>query len=196
MIPPRSNEAELADLVTRFDSEEKCRLFLERLRWPDGVRCPRCGAQRGISRIEARSQYECDSCGYQFSVRARTAFHASHLPLWKWFLAVYVMCESPNGVSANQLRKLLDVSYKTAWYLSHRIRAAMKSEASPGVPRAVLARTAVGPHHHLSAKHLQAYVDEAAFRLTNRGNEHLLRDTLLRLLETRSIPYAELVADG
>jgi transposase-like protein len=195
MSDPRSEATELADLVSRFDSEEKCRAFLEQLRWPDGVRCPRCAAERGISRIEARSQFECDSCGYQFSVRARTAFHASHLPLWKWLLAVYVMCESPNGVSANQLRKLLGVSYKTAWYLCHRIRAAMKDDAPRGVSRSVLARTAVGPHQHLSAKHLQAYVDEAAFRLRNRGNEHRLRDTLLRLLATRSIPYAELVAN-
>ena len=140
--------------------------------------------------------YECVPCHYQFTVRVGTVLQDSKLPIRKWLVAVFLITESKKGISANQLRRMVGSTYKTAWYLSHRIRAAMKSEASPGVPRAVLARTAVGPHHHLSAKHLQAYVDEAAFRLTNRGNEHLLRDTLLRLLETRSIPYAELVADG
>lgn len=191
-----AHDPKLEELVSRFDSEEKCRAYLEGLRWPHGVRCPRCDARRGISRIEARSQFECDACGYQFSVRAGTALHASHLPLWKWLLAVYVMCESPEGVSANQLRHLLGVSYKTAWYLCHRIRAAMKVDGPPVAP-ALLARTAIGPHHHLSRKHLQAYLDEAAFRVTNRGNDHRLRDTLQRLLETRAIPYAELIAhDG
>jgi transposase-like protein len=116
-------------LVSQFHSEEKCRAYLEQLRWPDGVRCPRCDASKGISRLETRGQFECDSCGYQFSVRVGTIFHASHLPLWKWCLAAYVMCEAENRVSTNQLKRALDVSYKTAWYLSRRIRGAMTEDA-------------------------------------------------------------------
>ncbi len=95
--------------MARFGSEEKCRSYLEQLRWPDGVRCPRCGACRGISRIESRGQYECDSCRYQFSVRVGTVFHRSHLPLWKWFVAVYVMEESGAGVPATRLKNILGV---------------------------------------------------------------------------------------
>jgi transposase-like protein len=126
---PPPGDIDLSKLVSRFRSEDKCRAYLEQLRWPDGVRCPRCDASKGISRIANRGQFDCDSCGYQFSVRAGTIFHRSHLPLWKWFLAVYVMAESQTGVSANRLKRILGVSYKTAWYLSHRIRSAMKDEA-------------------------------------------------------------------
>lgn len=196
MTRPPSPAAELDRLVASFDSEEKCRAYLEQLRWPHGVRCPRCGADRGISRIEARGQFDCDSCGYQFSVRAGTAFHASHLPLWKWFLAVYVMTEAPQPVSANQLRRLLGVPYKTAWYLCHRIRTAMRDEPVPDVASSTMVRSLIASHHHLSQKHLPSYLGEMAFRLNNRGNEHRFRDTLLRLLGTRSVPYAELVGSG
>ena len=79
-----------------------------------------------ISRILKRAQFDCDSCRYQFSVKAGTIFHDSHLPLRKWFAAVYLMCEARKGVSANQLKRTLKVAYKTAWYLCHRIRAALK----------------------------------------------------------------------
>ena len=94
--------------------EDRCRMFLEQLRWPEGVRCPRCDASDHISRIESRGQFECSACGYQFSVRVGTIFHASHLPLWKWFLAVYLIGGSQDGISANQLARMLDISYKTA----------------------------------------------------------------------------------
>jgi len=86
---------------------------------------PRCGASKA-SRIAKRHQYDCDSCRYQFSVTAGTIFHDSHLPLWKWLLAVYMIAEAKKGVSANQLKRTLKVSYKTSWYLCHRIREAMK----------------------------------------------------------------------
>ena len=120
----------LPELIERFGSEDKCHAYLEELRWPDGVECPRCGSKK-ISRIAKRRQFDCDGCRYQFSVRVGTLFHDSKLPLWKWFLAVYVMGESKKGVSANQLKRMLGVSYKTAWYLCHRIRAAMHDESAP-----------------------------------------------------------------
>ncbi len=112
-------------LIEEFGSETKCRAYLEALHWPDGVKCPRCASSK-VSRIASRAQFDCDSCRYQFSATAGTIFHDSHLPLWKWFLAVYMMGEAKKGVSANQLKRTLAVSYKTAWYLCHRIRATMK----------------------------------------------------------------------
>ena len=115
---------DLPELIERFGSEDKCHAYLEELRWPDGVRCPRCESDK-ISRIRERRQFDCDGCRYQFSVTAGTLFHDSHLPLPKWFLAIFLMCESKKGMSANQLKRMLKVSYKTAWHLSHRIRAAM-----------------------------------------------------------------------
>lgn len=217
---------DVTSLVSRFGSEDKARAYLELLRWPNGVRCPRCDESKGISRIERRGQFACDSCGYQFSVRVGTIFHASHLPLWKWLLAVYVMCESPRGVSANELKRMLGVSYKTAWYLCHRIRTAMRDEAPASLLKIVGSRetgamiegrdldaagsrvrtqatrsmwslfrgSVAGSYHHLSRKHLSAYLDETAFRYNNRGNEYLFRDTLLRLIESDTLSYSELIA--
>jgi len=111
-------------LMDKFHSEDACREVLEDLRWPDGVTCPRCQS-KSISRIRKNDIYDCNSCRYQFSVKSGTIFHDSHLPLRKWFVAVFLMVESRKGVSANQLSRVLHVSYKTAWYLTHRIREAM-----------------------------------------------------------------------
>jgi transposase-like protein len=118
------HDMNLIKLVERFHSEERCRDYLEKLRWPDGITCPRCQS-KSVSEIRERSQYDCNSCRYQFSVTSGTIFHDSHLPLWKWFLTAYMMIESRKGVSANQIKRTIEVSYKTAWYLCHRIREAM-----------------------------------------------------------------------
>jgi len=99
-------------------------MYLEQLRWHGGVRCLKCQSEK-VYPILGRNQYVCDSCSYQFSVTAGTIFHDTHLPLWKWFLATYLLCESRKGMSANQIHRTLGVSYKTSWYLCHRIRAAM-----------------------------------------------------------------------
>jgi transposase-like protein len=119
----------LCTLIEQFGSEDRCRAYLEALRWPDDISCPRCQSDK-ISQIVKRNQFDCDGCRYQFSVTAGTIFNDSHLPLWKWFLCVYLLCESRKGMSANQIKRTLGISYKTAWYLCHRIRAAMK-EANP-----------------------------------------------------------------
>src|SRR5436190_9686590 len=119
----------LIKLVEQFSDEEACRKHLAELRWPDGVRCLRCESAK-INGPSKRHLYECAECGYQFSVKVGTVFNDSHLPLWKWFLATYLMCESKKGMSANQLKRTLGVSYKTAWYLCHRIRWAMGEVAS------------------------------------------------------------------
>ena len=122
MVKVRS-EMNLVKLVERFRSEDECRAYLEELRWPDGVECPRCGG-RTISRIKDRHQFDCDSCRYQFSVTAGTIFHDTHLSLWKWFAAVYLIVESKKGISAKQVERTLGTTYRTAWHLCHRIRAA------------------------------------------------------------------------
>jgi transposase-like protein len=123
----------LISLIEEYRDEDKCRNRLESLKWPDGVKCPRCESEK-VSRIKKRDQFDCDECRYQFSVTAGTIFHDSHLPLWKWFLAVYLMCESKKGMSALQMKRTLKVAYQTAWYLCHRIRKAME-EASENEPK-------------------------------------------------------------
>ena len=115
----------LVKLVEQFHSEDRCREYLEDLRWPDGVQCPRCEATN-IYRVPSRSQYECGSCGYDFSVTSGTMFHDTHLPLTKWLMGVYLMVESKKGISAKQMERTLGISYKTAWYLNHRVRDAVR----------------------------------------------------------------------
>jgi transposase-like protein len=117
--------------MERFGTDDDCRMVLEELRWPKGPVCIRCGSDK-LSRMYKRDQFDCDACGYQFSVLVGTVFHDTHLPLRKWFAATFIMCESRRGVSANQLKRMLGVSYKTAWYLCHRIRSAMP-EAQPAL---------------------------------------------------------------
>jgi transposase-like protein len=121
---------DLCELVERFPDDQKCRNYLEHLRWRDGVRCPKCQGQR-ISSILKRDQYDCDSCRYQFSVTAGTIFHDTHLPLTKWFLAVYLLCQSKKGMSAHQLHRMLRINYRTAWYLCHRVRHAIEQATDP-----------------------------------------------------------------
>jgi transposase-like protein len=123
-------ETNLINLYEQFGADdEKCRKYLEALRWPAGVTCPRCTTD-DVYQLAERDQYHCSGCLYHFSVTAGSIFHDSHLPLWKWFLAVYMMVESKKGMSANQLKRTLSISYKTAWYLCHRIRKAM-DEVNP-----------------------------------------------------------------
>ena len=121
----------LLTLVDDFNTDAKCRELLERLRWPNGVACLRCGSL-GVSEIERRAQFDCNDCRYQFSVTAGTIMHDSHLPLRKWFMAIYLMCESKKGMSALQIKRTLNVAYKTAWYLCHRIRKAMGNDPFTG----------------------------------------------------------------
>ncbi|MGA8153598.1 MAG: IS1595 family transposase [Terriglobales bacterium] len=123
---------DLCELVDRFGNDQACRNYLERLRWRNGVTCPKCGGMK-ISSILKRDQYNCDSesCGYQFSVTAGTIFHDTHLPLTKWFLAVYLLCQSKKGMSAHQLHRMLKINYRTAWYLCHRIRHAVEQVSEP-----------------------------------------------------------------
>ena len=116
----------LCEVLREFGSDETCREYLEALRWPDKVTCPRCDSAK-ISRVYERKVFDCDSCRYQFSVLAGTIFQDTKLPLPTWFATVYLMCESKKGISANQINRMIGGSYKTAWYLCHRIRAAMTS---------------------------------------------------------------------
>lgn len=203
--------------------EERCRLYLQALRWPDGVSCPRCDESSRLLRLESRSKWHCYGCRYQFSVTAGTLFHRSHLPVWKWLVAVHLMLESSEGISAGELRRRLGGSYKTAWFAAHRIRAAMRGRGElllrslveaesdqltvggVGVELArlegadgeiaALGRRLAGPHLHLSAKHLLAYLDERRWRFAQRGNPHAFRDTIVALLGAEGISYVRLVAE-
>ena len=121
----------LITLMDRYSCNEKCRDTLEKIRWPYGVACLKCGTI-GIPELPVGGKFQCAACRYQFSVTTGTIMHDSHLPIRTWFLAVYLMCVSKKGMSAHQLHRTLGVSYKTAWYLCHRIREAMGNDPLTG----------------------------------------------------------------
>jgi len=120
----------LLEMLQKYGTDEKCREILTKLRWPEGVTCSRC-KERNVCYLESRKQFQCMSCSYQFSVTTGTVFNDTHLPLEKWFAATYLLCEAKKGMSACQVQRTLGISYKTAWYLCHRIRAAMVEADKP-----------------------------------------------------------------
>ena len=121
----------LCNLIDNYNCDDKCRELLERLRFGDKVYCTRCGSVE-LTDLPKHDRYECKHCKYQFSVTSGTIMHDSHLPLRKWFIAIYLMCESRKGISANQLKRVLGVQYRTAWHLCHRIREAMSNDPLTG----------------------------------------------------------------
>lgn len=123
--------------ISKFDTEQ-AREHLEKLRWPNGVACPRCGDMevytlkgKATSKKPVRKGvYKCKSCRKQFTVTVGTLFEGSHIPLNKWLMAVSLMCSSKKGISAHQLHRMLGVTYKSAWFMAHRIRYAMSQPQS------------------------------------------------------------------
>ncbi len=127
-----------ADLTNPiFTDESAARAHLEALRWPDGPSCPHCGEAEQVTRMDGEAHrpglLQCRSCRKQFSVTVGTLFERSHIPLHKWLLAFHLMASSKKGMSAHQMHRMLGITYKSAWFMAHRIREAMKTPARPKV---------------------------------------------------------------
>jgi transposase-like protein len=123
------NELGLGVYDEKFQNAIAAADFLESIRWPDGPVCPHCGeAERKPYRLKSttRKLWKCARCRKQFTVTVGTIFEASHIPLNKWLLAFYLLCSSKKGMSAHQLHRMLGVTYKSAWFMAHRIRYAME----------------------------------------------------------------------
>ncbi len=119
-----------ADLTApQFTNEDAAREHLEALRWPNGVYCPKCGGFDGITKMQGKSHrpgvFMCNPCRKPFSVTVGTVYERSHIPLHKWLLATHLLASSKKGISSHQLHRLLGITYKSAWFMSHRIREAM-----------------------------------------------------------------------
>ena len=114
-----------------FHNEEAAYAYVEARVWPNGPVCPHCGGVDRISKMEGKSTrigtYKCYQCRKPFTVKVGTIFEASHVPMHVWLQAIYLMCASKKGISSNQLHRTLGVTLKTAWFMSHRIREAMRS---------------------------------------------------------------------
>jgi transposase-like protein len=113
--------------VPQFTNEKAAIAHLEASRWPDGAFCPRCGSIN-VHRMGGKTQagyFQCNGCRDKFTCRTGTVMERSHIPVHKWLLAIHLMSSNKNGTSAHELSRNLGVSYKSAWFLAHRIREAM-----------------------------------------------------------------------
>jgi transposase-like protein len=126
--------AQASHTEARFTDEATARQYLESIRWPKGPVCPHCGGADRQSRIEANPKkgvrpglLACGHCRSQYTVTVGTVFEDSKIPLHKWVYANHLICSSKKGISSKQLERVLGVSYKTAWFMSHRLRLGMKS---------------------------------------------------------------------
>src|SRR5437660_4890969 len=144
----------LADLMEKFGTVEAARAYLEKQRWPEGPECPHCGlvgeaykltpkprpvvVERETKdeiatkskrvRKPRRGLWKCAGCRKPITVTVGTIFEDSHIPLNKWVIAVHLLCASKKGMSAHQLHRMLGVTYKSAWFMAHRIRYGMSQE--------------------------------------------------------------------
>jgi transposase-like protein len=113
-----------------FTDENKAREFLEASRWPEGPVCPFCGQMDTVNPLGGKSMgagwYWCSDCREKFTVRVGTLYERSHIPLHKWLLATHLVVSSKKGISALQIQRMLGISYKSAWFMCHRIRESMK----------------------------------------------------------------------
>ena len=116
-----------------FHNEAAAYKFVEARVWPDGPTCPHCGEAERIGKLKGKSTRigvrKCYGCRRPFTVKVGTVFESSHVKLHLWLQAIFLMCSSKKGISANQLHRTLGVTLKTAWFMSHRIREAMRSGA-------------------------------------------------------------------
>lgn len=122
-----------------YHDEETARLHLEKMRWDGKPTCPHCGgvdkckptkmmskpSQANPKPVEVKGYYLCGDCRKRFTVRTGTVYERSHIPLHKWILATHLLCASKKGMSAHQLHRMIGVTYKSAWFMAHRIREAM-----------------------------------------------------------------------
>src|SRR5579863_4134728 len=116
-----------------FTDEAKAIAHMEADRWPDGAYCPHCGSDN-VTKMGGKTQagmFMCNGCREKFTVRTGTIFERSHIPLHKWLLATHLMAASKKGISAHQLHRMLGITYKSAWFMAHRIREAMAPAKEP-----------------------------------------------------------------
>ncbi len=193
-----------------FQNAEKAREWLEGHLWPSGPVCPRCGTVDNSTAMETRSGvYQCNesACRNQFTVTVGTLFERSHIPLNKWLMVAFLMCASKKGISAHQCHRMIGVSYKSTWFMMHRLREAMR-ELSPtgmgGEGKTVEAdETYIGgkeKNRHRS-KRLTAkggrWGKEVAFSLVERGGKvrsHHVPDVSTKTL--RNVLLAQLHKDS
>jgi transposase-like protein len=128
-------ELNLIKLAQEYSNPERARALLESIRWPNGPVCPHCkndGKEKGLYKIQPKAGsstrqglYKCGACRKQFTVTVGTIFEDSHIPITKWLMALFIMCSSKKAISSHQIHRMIGITYKSAWFMTHRIRYAM-----------------------------------------------------------------------
>ncbi len=121
----------------KFTDDDAAREHLESIHWPNGPVCPHCGEAENVTRLSGDAHrpgvVQCNSCRQQFTVTVGTVLERSKIPLHKWVYAMHLLCSSKKGMSAHQLHRMLGISYKSAWFMAHRLREAMRDDAPEGL---------------------------------------------------------------
>lgn len=165
-----AEDLNLVTLATQYSDEDKARALFESWRWPDGPVCPHCKNHKAkpIYKMESKPDtktanrirpglYCCGACRKTFTVKVGTVLSDSHIPISKWLMAMFILCSSKKSVSAHQMHRMIGVTYKTAWFLCHRIRYAMGTDPKdPKLSGTVeVDETYVGGKGELRTKHLR-----------------------------------------
>jgi transposase-like protein len=203
--------AESLFTAPRFTNEDAARAHLESIRWPSGPVCPHCGGTGRNSRLNGDSHRPgllfCGDCRSQFSVTVGTVFERSKIALHKWVLATHLICSSKKGISSHQIHRTLGVTYKTAWFMTHRIREAMNPlQTTPfgkGGGAVEVDETYIGngkklPHGHRGGHHknkVVSLIDRTTGHAKSMVVDSVSSDTLRPLLRKNISRRAHLMTD-
>ncbi|MGH1397660.1 MAG: IS1595 family transposase [Alphaproteobacteria bacterium] len=206
-----------------YHDEDAARQHLEQLKWANGVHCPHCGgtekckptkmmskpSKKNPVPKEVKDYYHCGDCRKRFTVRTGTVYERSHIPLHKWILATHLICASKKGMSAHQLHRMIGVTYKTAWFMAHRIREAMNDTNPPpmggsgesvqadetyfGKKEVVTKRTKRGKPSHSSQLSVVALVSGGKSRTfhVDRADKESVREILKKNVLEDSVLYTD-----
>ena len=194
-----------------FHNEEAAYAYVEARIWPHGATCPKCGERERVSKMGGKSTrigaYKCYKCRKPFTVKVGTIFEASHVSMCLWMQAIYLMCSSKKGISSNQLHRTLGVTLKTAWFMSHRIREAMRSDGTvnfgSGGGIVEVDETFIG-HKHKKKEGARGYAHKNAIlslvdRTTGQSKSFVVKDvtkaTLLPILRENIAKEAYVMTD-
>jgi len=196
------------DLIDRYNDEDSARELIESIRWADGVICPHC-SEMGAYKLKAKPTskspgrkglWKCRACRKQFTVKVGSIFEDSHIPLHLWVRAMYKLCSSKKGMSAHQLHRSLGITYKSAWFMFHRIRFAMERGDFGKMSGTIECdETYVGGRRRMSAKGDKAPV----FALVERNGdvrsfhvERVTAENLVGILKQNVKQSSHIVTDG
>jgi transposase-like protein len=194
----------LLDLVKRFPDEKSCREYLEKARWGKKPVCVHCGSFRKIYRINDGKLFKCADCRKQFTVRVGTIFEDSALPLQKWLMAIYLITAHKKGISSVQLGKDIGVTQKTAWFVLHRIRYAVRTRAFTKPLNGIVEadETYVGGHHRGGKTGRGSESKTPVFGVIERGGEvaaqvvkHVSKKTLQGIMKSQISRDAIIMTD-